>query len=49
MRAGMRLLTSGRLALDDLVTHRFGLEEVGRAFQTAIDKPDGFVKATVIP
>jgi threonine dehydrogenase-like Zn-dependent dehydrogenase len=49
MEAGMRLLTSGRLSLDDLVTHRFGLHEVGRAFQTAIDKPDGFVKATVIP
>lgn len=49
MRTGMRLLTSGRISLDDLVTHRFSLDEVTGAFQTAIDKPEGFVKATVIP
>jgi threonine dehydrogenase-like Zn-dependent dehydrogenase len=49
MRTAMRLLTSGRLAIDDLVTHRFSLGEIGPAFQTAIDKPEGFVKATVIP
>src|SRR4051812_19217764 len=28
MRVGMRLLTSGRLQLDDLVTHRYALDEV---------------------
>jgi L-iditol 2-dehydrogenase len=49
MRAGMRLLASGRLSLDDLVTHRFSLEDIERAFQAAIDKPEGFVKATVTP
>jgi threonine dehydrogenase-like Zn-dependent dehydrogenase len=48
MRTGMRLLTSGRLDVGDLVTHRFGLDEVGDAFQIAVDKPDGFVKSTVI-
>jgi L-iditol 2-dehydrogenase len=47
MRAGMRLLTSGRVELGDLVTHRFGLEDVNRAFATAVEKPPGFVKATV--
>lgn len=47
MRAGMRLLTSGRISLAELVTHRYGLEDITSAFQTAIDKPDGFVKATV--
>jgi L-iditol 2-dehydrogenase len=49
MAAGMKLLTSGRIALDDLVTHRFPLDEVGAAFQTALDKPESFVKATVMP
>jgi threonine dehydrogenase-like Zn-dependent dehydrogenase len=49
MRAGMRLLTSGRISIDELVTHRFALEDIGSAFRTAIDKPEGFVKATVIP
>jgi 2-desacetyl-2-hydroxyethyl bacteriochlorophyllide A dehydrogenase len=47
MRAGMRLLASGRLALDDLVTHRFPLEDVNEAFAVAVEKPVGFVKATV--
>jgi L-iditol 2-dehydrogenase len=49
MDAGMKLLRSGRIAMDDLVTHRFELDEIDAAFQTAIDKPDSFVKATVIP
>ena len=48
MRVGMRLLTSGRLSLEDLVTHRFRLEEINQAFQTACEKPEGFVKSTVI-
>ncbi len=48
MRIGMRLLTSGRLSLDDLVTHRYHLNEINTAFQTACDKPEGFVKSTVV-
>src|SRR5205823_8537384 len=40
MRRGMRLLTSGRISLDGLVTHRFPLEEIGAAFGTAISKPE---------
>jgi threonine dehydrogenase-like Zn-dependent dehydrogenase len=47
MRAGMRLLTSGRLSLDGLVTHRYPLEDVNEAFSVAVEKPVGFVKATV--
>jgi L-iditol 2-dehydrogenase len=49
MRAGMRLLTAGRLAMDDLVTHRFSLDEIDAAFRAATEKPEGFVKATVLP
>jgi threonine dehydrogenase-like Zn-dependent dehydrogenase len=48
MRIGMRLLSSGRMQIDDLVTHRFGLDEVGDAFQMAVDKPAGFLKSTVV-
>jgi L-iditol 2-dehydrogenase len=47
MRTAMRLLTSGRVALDALVTHRFGLGAVNDAFAVAVEKPAGFVKATV--
>jgi L-iditol 2-dehydrogenase len=48
MRIGMRLLTSGRLSLEDLVTHRFPLSEIGQAFLAAHEKPEGFVKSTIL-
>jgi threonine dehydrogenase-like Zn-dependent dehydrogenase len=47
MRVGMRLLTSGRITMDALVTHRYPLEDIQTAFETAHAKPEGFVKATV--
>ena len=47
MRAGVRLLVSGRLSMDGMVTHTFPLEDIEKAFRTAMDKPEGFVKATV--
>jgi 2-desacetyl-2-hydroxyethyl bacteriochlorophyllide A dehydrogenase len=47
MRIGMRLLTSGRLKLDGLISHRFGLPEINQAFEIAHTKPAGFVKSTV--
>lgn len=49
MRRGMRLLTSGRISLEGLVTHRFELERIDEAFRTAVERPEGFVKATVTP
>jgi L-iditol 2-dehydrogenase len=49
MERGMRLLTSGRITLDGLVTHRFELDRIDEAFATAVERPDGFVKATVAP
>ena len=49
MDRGMRLLTSGRITLDGLVTHRFELDRIDEAFETAVQRPDGFVKATVVP
>ena len=49
MSRGMRLLTSGSISLAGLVTHRYPLEEIGAALQALVDKPEGFVKATVMP
>jgi threonine dehydrogenase-like Zn-dependent dehydrogenase len=49
MQQGMRLLTSGRISLEGLVTHRFELDRIDEAFATAVERPDGFVKATVVP
>jgi threonine dehydrogenase-like Zn-dependent dehydrogenase len=47
MRTGMRLLTSGRLDISELITHRFLLEQAAQAHQTAEDKPEGFVKSVI--
>ncbi|CAA9518388.1 MAG: Threonine dehydrogenase and related Zn-dependent dehydrogenases [uncultured Thermoleophilia bacterium] len=47
MRTGMRLLRAGRIDLSDVVTHRFGLDAVATAFETAHTKPEGFAKSTV--
>jgi 2-desacetyl-2-hydroxyethyl bacteriochlorophyllide A dehydrogenase len=48
MRIGMRLLTSGRMTLEDLVTHRFQLHDINEAFLAAHEKPQGFVKSTIV-
>jgi threonine dehydrogenase-like Zn-dependent dehydrogenase len=47
MDVGMRLVSSGVLSLDGLVTHRFPLERINEAFATLRDKPDGFAKAVI--
>jgi threonine dehydrogenase-like Zn-dependent dehydrogenase len=47
MTVGMRLLTAGRLSMQGLVTHRFGLHDIDAAFAAAVDKPEGFVKSTI--
>jgi threonine dehydrogenase-like Zn-dependent dehydrogenase len=48
MTIGTRLLASGVISLAPLVTHRFALADIGRAFETAIAKPPGFAKAVVV-
>ncbi|WP_182525260.1 zinc-binding dehydrogenase [Nocardioides dongkuii] len=47
MAVGMRLHAAGRLSLDRLVSHRFPLAEIDRAFAALRDKPAGFVKAVI--
>ena len=48
MRIGARLTAAGLLDQAPLVTHTFGLDDIGEAFATAVAKPSGFVKATVV-
>jgi L-iditol 2-dehydrogenase len=48
MTVGMRLMTSGALSLEPLVSHRFALPQIGEAFRVAREKPAGFVKATIV-
>jgi threonine dehydrogenase-like Zn-dependent dehydrogenase len=47
LRAGMRLVESGALDASPLVTHRYPLDRLAEAFDTATAKPQGFVKAVV--
>jgi L-iditol 2-dehydrogenase len=49
MRIGARLTGAGLLDQGPLITHRFGLDDIGEAFATAVAKPSGFVKAVVLP
>jgi threonine dehydrogenase-like Zn-dependent dehydrogenase len=44
-----RWTAEGRLDPDSLYTHRFPLAAVGEALEAASSRPDGFVKALVLP
>ena len=48
MRIGARLTGAGLLDQAPLITHSFPLDDIGEAFATAVAKPPGFVKATVV-
>jgi threonine dehydrogenase-like Zn-dependent dehydrogenase len=47
IRRGLELVRLGRIHPGRLVTHRFGLDGVGDAFDALATKPAGFVKAVV--
>ncbi|MEO8191398.1 MAG: alcohol dehydrogenase catalytic domain-containing protein [Acidobacteriota bacterium] len=47
-RAALGLIVSGRVAVEDLVTHRFPIEEAEAAFARARD-PEGSVKVLIVP
>jgi 2-desacetyl-2-hydroxyethyl bacteriochlorophyllide A dehydrogenase len=49
MREAVELLAAGRLDLSPLCTHRFPLERLADALETAARRPEGFVKALVHP
>ncbi len=49
MRAGLAMLAHGKLDMGALVTNRFSLEATGDAFALAEQRPEGFVKAVVVP
>ncbi len=49
MRIGLELEAAGLIDLGALVTHRYGLDEVDRAYADLRDKPPGFIKAVIHP
>jgi threonine dehydrogenase-like Zn-dependent dehydrogenase len=46
-RRGMKLLNKGEITLNPLITHTYRLEEINTAFKTAVEKPEGFIKAVI--
>jgi threonine dehydrogenase-like Zn-dependent dehydrogenase len=49
IREAVEAVASGRLDPSPLYTHRYPLAELGRALDDTRDRPDGFLKALVIP
>ena len=49
MRAGMRLVNAGVLDVSSLVTGTYPLGRIAEAFETAVAKPHGFIKAVIEP
>jgi threonine dehydrogenase-like Zn-dependent dehydrogenase len=48
IREAAAAVAAGRLDPAPLYTHRFSLEQLGDAMQTAVARPDGFMKALVM-
>jgi threonine dehydrogenase-like Zn-dependent dehydrogenase len=49
MRQAVEMVASGALDPAPLYTHTFGLEELSEAFSNMSRRPDGFLKALVVP
>lgn len=49
MRIGIMLLSKGKIKLKTLITHRYPLTEINRAFDNVDMKVRGLIKAVVIP
>ncbi|MEG2082966.1 MAG: zinc-binding dehydrogenase [Oscillospiraceae bacterium] len=49
MRRGLRLLERGVIRMEDIITHRYELAEIGQAFEDLVNKPDGYIKGVIIP
>lgn len=49
MRAAVDLVTSGKLDPLPLYTHRFDLDQLPEAFEAMRQRPDGFLKAWIVP
>jgi 2-desacetyl-2-hydroxyethyl bacteriochlorophyllide A dehydrogenase len=48
MQAAVEMVASGALNPAPLYTHSYSLEEIGAAFETAANRPEGFMKALVL-
>ncbi|KXU31108.1 L-iditol 2-dehydrogenase [Sphingobium sp. 22B] len=49
MREAVAAVASGRIDPAPLITHHYPLDRLGEALDATRDKPDGFVKAIIVP
>jgi L-iditol 2-dehydrogenase len=49
MIEALNLISSGKVCVDDLVTHRFGIDRIGEAFLLAANPTDGSLKIIIEP
>jgi L-iditol 2-dehydrogenase len=49
MIKAMELISSGKVRVDDLVTHRFGIDRIGEAFLLAANPTNGSLKIIIEP
>lgn len=49
LREALELLRAGRVSVDDLVTHRFGMDRIAEAFRIAANPRDSSLKVLVEP
>ena len=47
MQRAARLITRGTFHNEDIISHRFRLEEINRAFETLEHKPKDYIKGIV--
>ncbi|MDQ6675322.1 MAG: zinc-binding dehydrogenase [Chloroflexota bacterium] len=49
LRRAMDALARGVLPMDKLITHRFGLSEIGNGIQAGVSRTPGYIKGIVVP
>ncbi|AZN42603.1 MDR/zinc-dependent alcohol dehydrogenase-like family protein [Paenibacillus albus] len=47
IKTGIKLLESGQLVIEPLLSHYFELKDINHAFELAKSKPEGFLKAVI--
>ncbi len=48
LKRGLSTIAEGKINANSLVSHRYGLDEVDKAFEALLNKPEGFIKSVVV-
>jgi len=47
MKEALTMIEAGRFNMKDMITHEFKLDEVDKAYNVLVNKPEGFIKGVV--